>query len=216
MHLLGRGARLRDDGSAPSRAPHMQEFCIGRAAAASRLPASTSIYVGRPSRLITSSVAARSQKLHRTRFCGVYGCALEPRATSEGRSRLVTSPVRRGSPAESVAPCAFCARSECKSFTWKARTRRHRPWGQALIRMLRGGALGVDSPCARKTVGSPQQFGSENRPIVAVIQLCTAADWWGVPTIFAAGRVTRLALSKPRSPGSTVKRSSQAARCDQS
>src|SRR5450755_889629 len=46
--------------------------------------------------------------------------------------------------------------------------------GQALIAMLRGGALGVDSPCARKTVGSPQQFGSENRPVVAVIQLCTA------------------------------------------
>jgi len=66
-------------------------------------------------------------------------------------------------------------------------------WGQALIPMLRGGALGVDSPCPRKTVGSPNQLGSENRPIVAVIQLCTAADWWGVPTIFAAVRVTRLA-----------------------
>src|SRR5450432_3273232 len=31
------------------------------------------------------------------------------------------------SPAEGVVPRAFCARSECKSFTWKARTRRHRP-----------------------------------------------------------------------------------------
>src|SRR5450432_4339245 len=132
----------------------------------------------------------------------------------EATPGLPDSPVRRGAPRKASFPAPFALAPNAKVLHGR-RGLEGTDLGQALIPMLRGGALGVDSPCARKTVGSPQQFGSENRPIVAGIQLCTAADWWGVPTIFAAGRVTRLALSKPRSPGSTVKRSSHAARCDQ-